>query len=453
MTSPSNQMLGNPVIDSQSIDRERSALYSRRRKLVLCGAVLLVATGSAGYWIWFSESGLERGRLAADRHDWGEVRKHLEGYLQRHPDDAPARLLLAEACVKDDAGDPRESVERAIGHLRQIGDGSPLAAQARLQEARLTLLILMKPARAERLLRRSLELEADSYEANLLMWKLLDLTGRHIASRDYFWRVYEMSPNSERGLRLRDWFFSEFFPETANAHFHSVFGAKRGDKIPASINLLAKFRESEPDAVCVHAALAAYYLDTGNRNSSLELLKEAPNLQEAMRDPLYVSVLFETLVDLGELQKAKSCFENWPRPHSGYLYWRAAGIFQQDVLNDPSRAVVNFKKSLSTWPAKFDWKLMMRLSGCLRKIDRSGEAERIRSRVEYLTTRVLTNGYTRRLRKRLGGLSDPSVAAELVNFYREFGLVKEAEAWKNYRQRLLRLTRTSAGASSPVPPQ
>jgi len=435
----------SPAIQAESSERTWRGIYRRRRGLVLFASLMLTAAVSLGYRFWSVEAGLHRARRAVDRLDWAGARVHLANYLQRHPEDPEAHLLMAEAYVKDNSGHPRRSVELAVHHLQQVGDDSSLAGRARLQEARLTFLILLQPMKAERLLRQSLRLDPGSFEANLLMWKVLDLTGRHIASRDYFWRAYDLSPESERGDRLRDWFLAEFYPETANAQFHAVFGTKKIHKIPASVNLLVRFRENEPEAPFVHAALAAYYLGAGKRKSSLELLKEAPDLEQAMRDPFFASVLFETLVDFGESQKTRVCFANWPRPHAGYLYWRAEGMFRQDVLHDPSAAAISYQKALSTWPGKFDWQLMMRLSGCLRAIGRVDDAERLRTKVEHLTKDILTRQTTSQLRSRLANLRSPLVARDVRNFYREFGLTREANAWEDHR---IHLTRASQSFES-----
>ena len=379
---------------------------------------------------------MQQGQQAAAKGHWSQTRDHLSRYLAWHPSDAAAHLLIAEALIRDDSQSGQDSVNRAIEHLMQIKDDSPLAARARLQQARLSLLILQRPAAAERLLRESLDLNPKSPDANILMWKLMDVTGRHVVSRQYFWRAYEVSPASRRPHLLRDWFLAEFFPETANTSFHNAAGARAVGKIPASISLLVRLRESEPEAHFVHAALASYYLERGQPKSSLELLKESPDLAQAMKDPFFVSVLFESLVDLGENEKATTCFEQFPQPHSDYLYWRSKAMFHHYVTEDAAAAVHAYEEALTKWPAKFDWGLMTKLSECLRKIGRSDDAETIQERVKQLTTRILTEEKTTQLRDKLRRLNDPAVAGELCEIYTEFGLMKEANAWGEHQEKL-----------------
>lgn len=434
MTIQNARTTQNAATQSTPPEGSSRAFLSRRRTFLL--VICALAAVWSGYSYWSIESGLQRGQQAAAKGHWSQTHDHLSHYLAWHPDDSAAHLLMAEALVRDNTQSGQDSVKRAIEHLTQIKDDSPLAARARLQQARLSLLILQRPAAAERLLRESLELNPESRDANILMWKLMDVTGRHVVSRQYFWQAYEVSPESGRPALLRDWFLAEFFPETANSSFHNAAGARAVGKIPASVNLLVRLRESQPEAQFVHAALATYYLERGQPKSSLELLKEAPDLAQAMKDPFFVSVLFESLVDLGENEKATTCFEQFPQPHAGYLYWRSNAMFHHHVKEDTAAAVRAYEEALSTWPAKFDWGLMTKLSECLRKIGRSDDAENILERVKQLTTRILTEEKTIQLRDKLRRLNDPAVAGELCEIYTEFGLMKEANAWAEHQEKL-----------------
>ncbi|MDG2128020.1 MAG: tetratricopeptide repeat protein [Fuerstiella sp.] len=436
MTDPDGQPDPNDDVQSTPSRGQSRESFSRWR---ICFLVIgVAAVACAGRWYWSIESGLEHGQQAAARGHWNKARDYLDRYLSWHPEDAAARLLIAEALVRGDVQAGAESVDRAIAHLARIDDDSPLAAKARLQQARLSLLILQQPAAAEALLKRSLELETNSPDANILMWKLLDVTGRHIDSRDYFWRAYEVYVPSARPSLLRDWFLAEFYPESANSSFHNAMGARAVGKLPASISLLVILRESEPEAHFLHAALASYYLDRGQPKSSLELLKETPDLAQAMTTPFFVSVLFQSLVDLGETEKAKTCFKQFPRRGAtSYLYLRSKAMFHHYVQQDAAAAVAAYEEALSQWPAKFDWGLLTKQSECLRKVGRTDEAEQVQERVTQLTTVVLTEDKTNVLRDKLRNLNDPDVAGELAEVYTEFGLKREAVAWREHQKKLL----------------
>lgn len=434
MTDLSNQ----PAVPDNSSD-PTAPWMSRRKGLLLCLSVLVLAVCIVMWWHSVRVAGIALAKRDMLRGEWTEAKAHVSEYLSHFPDDADAHFLMAEALVKENRDeDPGESVKLAIQHLRKIAGNSELVAKARLQEGRLAFLVLKQPARAEQLFRESLSLDPNSLDANLLMWKLLDLTDRHIFSREYFWRVYELSSGRDRVIRLREWFLSEFYPITANAEFTSVFGAKEIGKIPASVNLWVRFRESEPEASFIHAALANYYLEGGRPTSSLELLKEAPDLAKAMQDPVFVTALFDTLTTLGEFDKATTCFKQFPEPHSGYLYFRTEGVYRQQVLNDAANAIHSYESALETWPAKFDWGLMTRLAECLRKAERNDEAQAVQARVALLTKEVVTNEKMSELRDKLRNLGDASVVKEMCELYRGFELAEEANAWEDHRQYLER---------------
>lgn len=432
---PPESPFGDPLPKKQSV---------LRRFAVPAAGVLLFTLTVSAYHFWNVYFNLESARKSAQKRDWTDVRDRVSNFLTYNPQDSEALLMMAEAIVKQNSGDPKNSALQAIQFLRRIDNDSPMAAKARMQEARLTLLILKQPGLAETLLRTCLQMAPDSYDANLLMWKVLDLTGRHVLSRDYFWRVYELSPDYRHPELLRDWYLAEFYPDAANQSFYEAIGAAELGKVPASISLLVIFNQSEPQASFLNAALADYYLGNGRPKSSLELLKEAPDLQQAMKDPFFVSVLFESLLELGELEKAEACFRNFPEPHKDYLYWKTEGLYNQRVQDNAAAAVTSYERALSSWPAKFDWGLMMRLAECLRKVGRGPDAEELQARVKYLTTEVLTLERTSRIRQRLSSLADPDVAEEVRDLYQEFGLKMEAEAWESVRRSLIRESQAAA---------
>jgi tetratricopeptide (TPR) repeat protein len=412
----------------------------RRRVLGLLACLVVVTVGWGLVRLWSMHRGIDRARRAIGKREWRTARESLDSYFRLYPHDAEAHLLMAEAWIRDDAGDRETHIQQGLQHLQGVKSESPVGARARLQEGRLTLIFRLQPSRAEELLKESLRLDPDSYEANLLMWKLLDLTGRHIDSRDYFWRVYESSPRRERALRLRDWYISEFFPDLANLEFAQAMGAGPVGTIPAWVNLLVQFREREPATPCVHAALANYYLDAGNRKAALDLLKEAPSLSLAMQDPHYVSALFETLVDLGEFDRAETCFHSWPEPRSGYLYWRSEGMYLQDVRKQPQAAIESYRKALETWPAKYDWHMMMNLAECLRKTGSPDEARALQSRVDYLTEKYLTRESIRSMREAIANLQNVEAVTAMRDMFREFGLTREADGWDQHRRDILGLS-------------
>lgn len=409
----------------------------KRWMAVVVVSVLLLFGASAFWWQSSIRQNLEKAKQAVARGSWEIAIDRLDNHLRYKPEDAEAHLLIAESLVMSAGRSPAGKLEKAVSHLQQIPDTSPLAAKARLQEGRILLFLMKKPAAAERLLKESLRLDPDSLETSLLMWQLLDVTGRHIISDVYFWRAHELSSPSQRGLLLRDWFLSEFYPEQLHAALYSQMGVSAVGQIPASVNLMVHFREAEPEASFLHAGLAKYYHDVGNLAGAMDLLKECPDVPSAMKDPFFVSVLFETLIDLGEFQKAKASFQEFPTPHEGYLYWRSEGMYHDYVQNNSEAAVVSIRKAMETAPAKFDWGLMTRLSVCLKKVGAVKDAEEMQARVDHLTRDVLTVEQTSLLRNLFIEPMRPDDAARFVDFYGKFGLEQEVSAWSDYKTSLM----------------
>ena len=408
--------------------------FSRRwLSLVVIVAAIVVSGGTWSYWLQSQFSNAKRSAL---RSDWNSVVDTLDRYLRYRPEDAEARLLMAEAYVSNSGRNMSDNLQQAVFHLQQIKEDSPSASRARLQEARIAMLLQKKPGVAERLLKDALRLNRESLEANLLMWQLLDVTGRHVYSDSYFWRACQLTPGPRRGPLLRDWFLSEFYPDQLYSELYAQMGIVSVGKIPASVNLMVQFREVEPSASFLHAAIAEHFHGAGNLKGAIDLLNECPDVSAAMTDPFFVSVLFETLVDLGEFQKAEDCFKEFPEPHDGYLFWRCRGMYSDYIKNDSVSAVESYRNAMKTPPAKFDWGLMTRLSVCLKKTGRTNEGEQVQASVENLTRQVLTLEHTSLLRNLLMKPMRAEDAAKFIEFYGKFGLDREVSAWSDYKAEL-----------------
>src|SRR5690606_5499757 len=112
---------------------------------------------AAGGFFWNAHSGLADAQRLARHELWEYVPAALDRYLQVFPHDGQARLLMAEALVRGE-----RPVDEALEHLRQVPMSSPHAAAARTKEAQLELFILNRPSRAEKLLRRAIELAPEN---------------------------------------------------------------------------------------------------------------------------------------------------------------------------------------------------------------------------------------------------------------------------------------------------
>jgi tetratricopeptide (TPR) repeat protein len=409
----------------------------RSPKIMALLSLLGLFTAGLGtvFWQRSLDTAYSNARRAVTRGDWEVAIVLLERYLLSRPDDANARLLIAESLVSSKGPAAYHRISQAVKHLQHVASDDPLAAKAKIQEGRLSLFLLKKPAAAESALTEALRIDTRSTEANLLMWQLLDLTGRHVYCERYFWSAFETIPSEQRPSLLRDWFLSEFYPDQLYAELFQQMDITSG-QYPPMVKLMVQFRESEPEATFLHAAIARYFHDAGNLKGAIELLNECPDVTAGMKDPFFVDVLFETLVDLGEPQKAETCFSEFPTPHSGYLFYRTEGMFYDYLKNNSEAAVRSYQLALETPPARFDWGLMNRLTVCLKKLGRNEESERLQTKVDYLTRQVLTVEETSELRKILSAPLRAQDASRFAEFYSKFELNKEVSAWSQYQKEL-----------------
>ena len=172
--------------------------------MCVLAAVLLWQRFEAGTAATLRETG--RQYLRERRDELAE--SAFASCLQRAPNDAELILLWAQAVISGRNRTPQQAAELALTRLQQIPDSSPLAAEARMREGRLGLLVLQKPDFAEVRLRKSLELGPPTLDANYLLWKLCDLTECVSEAEPWFWAAYELTPEEQQPERLREWYTS-----------------------------------------------------------------------------------------------------------------------------------------------------------------------------------------------------------------------------------------------------
>ncbi|MFQ5733774.1 MAG: hypothetical protein ACE5KM_17695 [Planctomycetaceae bacterium] len=409
--------------------------FNRRKTAVRCAVVIgLIALGGASFVLIRAHRGLSAAKESIRRRHWPRARQQLERYLWLHPHDSQARILMAEALVRDDDLTVEDGVLPAIDQLQQVTDSSPQLAEARMREGRLRFLILHQPGAAEKLFRQAVAADPDSVDAHLLLWKLLDMTGRQAMSGPSFWRVYDLTPERFRGMRLREWYLSEFHPGTANSAFDEMMGfaAKGSASGEGSVfKRLLEFREQDPKSALTHAALAEWFRLRGDPGHALFLLRQAPKSGAVRKDPFFVATFVEVLIDLGEFDQAKTIMKSWPKPHSGYSFWRCRGIVKDEVLKDARAALSDYSKALATPMGKTDWPLMVRKAHCLVLVHRKPDAAELRKQAKDVE-KLMEKDVHQRLRRTLTQLQRPERLLEMAEFYRKLGRIREAEAWQRH---------------------
>ena len=410
-------------------------------KRIIVGILLVLAAGTGLYAtvvVVRAQSGLKAGQELLAHQLWPQAREKLSRYLWLHPNDAPARILMAEALVKDEALPAVAAATRAMDYLARIPDNSPLAAEARLQQGRLCFLILQKPGRAEQLLRRAIDLEADALPAYQLLWTVLNATGRVELSEDVFWRVYELSSEQEQPLRMREWYINNFFPLTASESLDRLMGILAPEETPTrttETGRYIRFRNNEPEASVNHAVLAHWCQQEGDPDFALRLLDTAATeLDNTSQDPFFLSAYIATLLDLGEHERAEAHLQQWPETHQGHFYWKWRAIIQDEFGDAHEDACKAYERALEIWPGPINWRLRHRKAVCLAKIGNEQLAAEERKRV-IAVKQIMDVDTHERLRKALGSAQELEESG-IVDFYRQLGRNREADCWMEQIQLL-----------------
>lgn len=408
---------------------------SRSGRAATVSLVLLVAAIAlvGGGW-WLASRGLATAASLAKHGLWAEVHAPLGRYLWLHPSDPRANLLAAEAVVKDDSLPLIDRITRSLACLARVPDTADEAVAARIAEARVQLFLRYEPVAAERSLERAVKLDPQSLEAHLLRWKLLELTGRADDVEPVFWACYDLTPPEQKPLRLREWYVSQFFPQTSTAEIDTLMGFRLSpaeDGAGVEMRRLQRFRLAEPAEPLAHAALAAVFLRQSEAELALDILDEGASqmMPEQQADPRLTSQRIEALLELGEMEQAGEAFERCSWPPERRQSWLTRGRVLQEVGDDPAGAAEAYHRALVAWPGEVDWRTVNRLAGCLAQAGDAAAAADERQRVERIQAELLPD----RLRELLDSLGDPAdadVAARMAAFYRGIGRGREAEAWQ-----------------------
>jgi tetratricopeptide (TPR) repeat protein len=351
--------------------------------------------------------------------------------LQWFPEDHELRLLWAQAVIGGRNRPAQEAAELALDGLRKIPDASPFAAESRMREGRLALLVLHQPDRAEQLLKKSLELDPKPADAWYLLWKLYELTERAQLAEPWFRGVWERTAAADKPTVLRDWYLSQFSPNAANAELDRRMGFLKPGQAgsgAAAVARLATFQRSEPNSMLTRTINAAYLIQLRDRESALPLLEELQSTPEARGSDFFLSIWVDLLLELGRLSDAQTWFEAYTGPRSGFLFDRTAGRMEQTVYRRDEQALECFERALSVWPGPAEWSLLHFRAQSLARLGKREEAEQSRIQARKIESKMELSVH-QDLRTLLLHLNEPGVLRTMANFYRSLGCDWEAEEW------------------------
>lgn len=404
----------------------RSRQGRRALTVVIVGAVIV----GGAFWQWRRERVAARALI--NRGQWAPARAKLERLLRLQPEDHELHLMLAEAFARDDSGPAVKQALEAVHHLSRIPDDAPQGVDARIREARLTLLVLHRPMQAQSLLKRALDVKPSAIEAHTLLWTILSLTGREDLAEPVFLRLYELGPARSRMEYLVSWYFSQIDPGRMTAGLDEHMGFRRSDDETArriELNRLLTFRQEEPDQPVLHAAVARWFQDEGDIEQALHVLEQGLQIATAADDAFFVATMVSVLIEIGRLEEADEMFARWPAPCDGHDYWKSAGLLQAEWHRDYRAAADAYAKAIAAWPGPTDWKCQFRQAGCLALAGDEPQAAQARRRAGRVQD-LFKPETQQRLRSALETPDDPIHLKTIVEFYKALGRDAEVRFWR-----------------------
>ena len=407
------------------------ALWRNRWSRIAVCILLLTLLAWCGLRWWVGRLLIRAEERTAAR-EWSAARDSLRSYLQYSPRDSKALLMLAEAYIRDNRLNGSDKVNAALEQLARIPDSDHRAAEARLQEGRLYLLLLIQPGRAERAFLKAAHLDPTRTETQFLLWKLYDLTNRWDLAEPYVWQLHEQLPPREKAIRLRDWYLSEFSPGTANLELERRLGLLAESEFPdekSEHRRLEAFVVMEPDWPTGHAILARWIYRQGNLEQAGHELGLAEQLPGGAQEPLVIATRVAICLELGEFDRALQAFHGWPAPHEGYEYWKTAGLIADQVTRDFPQARDYYFQAIQTTAGKSDWLTQHRLVQCLTRLGETDQAAKLRLHSKEVEL-LMENTAQIQIRRALSNVLSPDTIGRMVNLYQHLGREREVLAWK-----------------------
>ncbi|MCA8996681.1 MAG: hypothetical protein KDA80_06845 [Planctomycetaceae bacterium] len=410
------------------------------RGIVVIGTVLLLIGVNVMIWL---RGSLETARIARQRGNWSTTRAAAERYLILDPGNLEARMLAADGYFQDDSLDSVEAARAAISHYQKIPDQSEQGGLARSMEGRAAFLVLQEPSRAERLFLKAIEQDPDLFDAHYLLWQLDNMTERFYACEQHFREVYRLCPVDERPHRLREWYFSQFSPLSACGELDLLMGFRQQRELPSeeiAFRRLSAFAEYEPNEPNTLAALAQWHLRNQSREAALQVLEKIRDSPAAQASPFYMATLLETLIELGQFERADEVYAAWPKNGQEYYAKKVQGIYFQEVQGELEKAFEKYTEASEIWPGPTDWLMLNRRSRCLALLGRkeeSAQAGELASQMEAMTDLSVHT----KIRNALMNWENPNNLETIVDFYESLSRPWEANSWREVAKNLPRKTR------------
>jgi tetratricopeptide (TPR) repeat protein len=407
-----------------------SVRFGARWIVAVAAGIILVA---AGLWWSHLNGAMQRGQRMLIQQRFRDARAEFETCLWLNSNDPAALLAIAEAYARDDDLQSTQAARKAVEHLDRVDEASDIVAKARLQSGRLRLLILKQPRQAELDFLAALDENPASYEANYLMWKLLDLTRRYHLAEPYYSKCLELSVSDQRQFLLYDWYFSQFSTYAAATQFDRQMGFLGADDTSDSLTeyrRLMSFAKNEPDPALNSALLASWSNEFHFEVEEKKWLELAWEKADESTHPYAYAIFFDLMFDAGRFEDAEAVLAAWPEPHTGYDFQKRLGILLAEMKDDLPGAIAACRAALLDWPGPVDWQVHHRLAGLLNRHGDVVEAQQYRDEAERLQ-KLMEVAFHTKLRELLINGEATDRQRQLAEFYESIGRDADAAAWRS----------------------
>jgi tetratricopeptide (TPR) repeat protein len=252
---------------------------------------------------------LREGQRAFDRRDYAEAERIAGEILERDAESSPALLLAGRAA------EAQRKHREAVEYLKRIPaeDSDESLAAARLGSQ---LAMQTGFARdAERFLRRILQREPDSLDANNRLAYLLGVQGRSWEARPFLMKVVELGRPT----------------------VHHLVMLSASEPVVEDRKLLARFRETAPDDPIFLLGPARTDLFAGRTESAVRALE-----QIVQADPLSIEAQAQlglAFAKAGDAERFLTWHRNLPENATRHPdVWVARGVFAQRRQQTPEAA-------------------------------------------------------------------------------------------------------------------
>lgn len=374
---------------------------------------LVLGLAGLAWWLWPRTASLEELRGLTRRARWREARAGLVRFVGKHPDSAPAWLLLGRA--HRELGESAE----AAGCFEHAA-ASPLHRAEALYRQGDVYWSMRRAGRAERCWRQVIDQTQAAGDRTWQAWSLGRLGDLYVLlddapqAREVLWRLYQGFPAADAArvdllLRLTVFDIQTYHIQTAVSH-------------------LEQFVAADPDDVLVATALALAYLRVGQPDAAQTLMDQLSSRHGD--SPLVWAARLKYLAATGDRAALRATVRKVPAGtrEDDALVWRHRAI-DHDNYDELAEAIACYERALAL--DRRDYAVRARLAQGLRRAGRDAEYQSQMKQVDQ-TAQLLAelSHLTSKLPPEPGQRVTIEQCIELARLCTALGWERESAGWR-----------------------